>query len=194
MAETVGATKPRLIIDTDGTYHGTQVTWNGQRVHPTRIRLEVTREAIRCDATLIEREAAPAGQARWHIWDECILGAPKESDHPDAVEVLATPYYGTVDDEGRANVVSALDYGAKGDGIADDSDAIEAALAVSGYTVVLPGADRVYRLTRPLRTPDHLTVLRGNGAIRWEGGDGGWFEGGAVLLSRVRWLDRGDGA
>ncbi len=64
--------------------------------------------------------------------------------------------------------VSVADFGAKGDGVADDTASISKALAAvgeGGGVVHLPAGK--YRITDSLSVPDHSTLL-GEGA-RWEG-------------------------
>lgn len=60
-------------------------------------------------------------------------------------------------------VVNALAYGARGDGVTDDTTAIQRAIdaAPSGAVVRLPAG--VYKLTKPLYLKSHM-ILRGDGA------------------------------
>ncbi|MHB1001881.1 MAG: glycosyl hydrolase family 28-related protein [Armatimonadota bacterium] len=67
-----------------------------------------------------------------------------------------------------AKSVSALDFGAKGDGIADDSGAIQSALDSVGQDGVVKLPAGLYRITRTIDLP-HGTTLIGD-SPRWENG------------------------
>jgi hypothetical protein len=69
------------------------------------------------------------------------------------------------------NILSVTQFGAKGDGVHDDTDPIQAALnaAVNGSTVYFPGFASVYRITRPLTIPVNGVRLRGESTINTDG-------------------------
>lgn len=59
-------------------------------------------------------------------------------------------------------IVSVLEYGAKGDGSADNTTAIQAALTyagTSGGSVYVPGASAAYRVTDELTIPNGVTIF-----------------------------------
>lgn len=63
------------------------------------------------------------------------------------------------------DVLSVMDFGAVGDGIADDTSALQAALDASeGRSLLLPG-DRIFLISAPLNLPSGIS-LKGAGAIR----------------------------
>lgn len=65
-----------------------------------------------------------------------------------------------------ADVVNVLDFGAKGDGVTDDTEAIQTALSVaSGKIVFVPSG--VYRVSDLLRVPDS-TCVEGEGCDYWD--------------------------
>ena len=79
----------------------------------------------------------------------------------------ASAFPGDTDDGGSAAVIDVRERGAAGDGIADDTEVLAAALAegaASGITVHLP--DGSYRVTRPLRVElGELRVTAGASAV-----------------------------
>lgn len=64
--------------------------------------------------------------------------------------------------------VSLLDYGAVGDGVADDTVAVQRALNSGARTVEVPQG-KIFKLTAKLTVSNRLT-LEGNGELRWVAG------------------------
>jgi len=94
--------------------------------------------------------------------DKILNGSIQDEDINAAADIARSKIAGTALTTGSTGVFSVLDYGATGDGVTDDTDAIQDALdAGAGGTVLLPPGS--YKLTSYISVPAS-TCLSGDGA------------------------------
>jgi hypothetical protein len=127
--------------------------------------------------TLLTESIEKSEQAMARV-DELITQVPQPSEVVDARggevtlgsrlnNLSSSLAQNTSDITQNRKYVSVLKYGAKGDGITDDTDAIEAAiLASNGIPVMFPGFNPTFLITRPLEFDFYIELVGVGGSIR----------------------------
>ena len=144
----------------------------GQEVREAQARNAEYAGLVANEGNIIAKDASIIAKDTQNRFSDQIAGTTNSDEVIDARRPLGGIVYATLKDrlESLSNTVNVADFGAIGDGVVDDSDAIQNAIDSASENTTIYFPNGIYKLTTPVLSDRSNVSFDGNGStFLWEG-------------------------